>query len=192
MSIRNKSQQTADDIAMIAGIQKYLPTATFLVTGQSMPAAQVVATLQGRVDAATAAVSAMAAFHAAVQQSDALHASTDPVVAGVRQTVLAMYAGSPATLAAFHVNARKVPAPRSTEEKLVAAAKAKATRVARHTMSKKQKAAITGSLSEPIVVPVTAGAGSGSSTSSGAAPAAPATPSTDASGSNGSSAAAKA
>jgi hypothetical protein len=173
MSTKKKSDVVNADIAMIAGIQKYLPNTTFVVGGQSMPAAAVVTLLQGRVDAANAIVTALAAWHAAVEVSDARYTATEAVVTGVRQTVLAMYAGSPAMLATFALSARKTPAPRTTEEKLVAAAKAKATRAARHTMSKKQKAAITGSLTGPIVVQVSGLSSTGAEAVSTATPASP-------------------
>jgi hypothetical protein len=160
MRSRTKSQKNNADIAMIAGIQKYLPAATFLVDGQSQPSTQVVTVLQGRVNAANAVLTAEATWHGAVDTSDALYASTDAYVAAVRTTVLAMYASQPAILTAFAVKPRKQPAPRTAEEKVVSAAKAKATRTARGTMSAKKKATIVGTVTGAVMVPVDGSASS--------------------------------
>jgi hypothetical protein len=60
----------------------------------------------------------------------------------------------PQILADFGLVTRKVPTPLDAAATVVAVSKRKATRAARHTMGKKQKAAITGGLTGPIVVPV--------------------------------------
>jgi hypothetical protein len=52
---------------------------------------------------------------------------------------------------------RKAPAARTPEEKIAAAAKAKATRAARHTMGSKQKAKVKGTVTT-IVTPAAAAA----------------------------------
>ena len=59
-------------------------------------------------------------------------------------------------LADFGLAPRKEPAPKTTEEKAAAAAKAKATRQARGTTSKKQKLTVKGNVTGIIVTPVTA------------------------------------
>jgi hypothetical protein len=53
MSEKNSTQKRNADVAMIAGIQKHLPTATFLIDGAQTPASQVMAVIQRRVDART-------------------------------------------------------------------------------------------------------------------------------------------
>jgi hypothetical protein len=64
----------------------------------------------------------------------------------VRQTLLLAFDGKLDTLADFGLTARAVPV-RTPEQRTAAAAKAKATRAARHTMGSKQKAAIKGAVS---------------------------------------------
>src|SRR5450631_4053032 len=140
-----RAQRKGADASLVAGIQKYIPNAAIYVSGVSTPAAQVVTKIQSRIDAANAVLTAEAAWHDSVRNSAATEASTDACVLGARQTVLAMFASQPTVLAEFSVSPRKAPAPRTVEQKVVSAAKAKATRAARHTMSAKQKAAISGS-----------------------------------------------
>jgi len=143
----------SDDTALIAGIQKYLPNATFFIDGQSTSVSEVVATVQGRVDADNAVLTAEAAFHGAVETGRTTLASTDAYVTAVRQQVLAMVASPPAQ-AELHVSPRKRPAPRTVEQKVVAAAKAKATREARGTKGPKARLEITGTVQSPIVIAV--------------------------------------
>jgi hypothetical protein len=142
------------DMALISGIEKYLSSATFFVRGNPATAKDVAAIVQPRVDTANAAIAAAAAFHVAVETSRTTEASTDADVAGIRQQVLAMLASQPTVLAELHVSPRKMPGPRTTEEKVVAAAKAKATREARGTKGPKARLEVTGTLTGPVVIPV--------------------------------------
>ena len=168
--VRSRAQQKGADGSLVAGIQKYIPNATIYVSGVPTPAAEVVTKIQSRIDAANAVLTAEAAWHHSVRNSQTTEASTDAYVIGARQTVLAMFASQPTVLAELSVSPRKAPAPRTVEQKVVSAAKAKATRAARHTMSAKQKAAISGSLTGPVVVPVD---GSASTVSPAPQPATP-------------------
>jgi hypothetical protein len=172
MKSRTRLAKLNADEALIAGIQKYLPNATFLVDGHQATASQVTATLQSRVNAYEAVIAAEATFHGTVQSSKATVESTDSYAAAIRQTMAAMYASQPAILAELSVSARKKPAPRTVEQKVVAAAKAKATRTARHTLGPVQKSGIQGALTGPVVVPVN-GASNGASAPSPPAPATP-------------------
>jgi hypothetical protein len=152
MKAKNQLQKKNAGVSLIAGIEKYLADATFLIAGKQSPAAEVIAVIQGRVDAANALSAAAAAYHGAVQANAAKEASTDAFVAAVQQIVLAMYSNSPEILAAFAVSPKRVPAPQTAGAKLIAAKKREATRKARHTLGARQKAAIVGSLTGPVVV----------------------------------------
>jgi hypothetical protein len=70
-----------------------------------------------------------------------------------------MFGDAADILALFGLEPRKAPAPRTGEENAAAAAKAKATRTARGTASKKQKLAIKGNVTGITVVPTTAPTG---------------------------------
>ena len=178
MSTNNntKAQTLSDDKALIAGIQKYLPNNTFTVQSQSQTTAQVVTVLQARVDKAQAVVDARNALHTAVLAAEVEDVQSTPYVRSVRQGVSAMYANSPTILTDFNLVARKAPEPLTTAQKVIAAAKRAATRAARHTMGAVQKQAVTGSVTEPVVVGVDGKVSASSSSSSSPAATPPATP----------------
>jgi hypothetical protein len=152
MTTESKTQQLTDDEALIAGLQKHLSSTNLVVLSQSQTMAQVVATLQARVDAAQAVVDARTALHTAVAAATTADAQSASYARSVRDAVVAMYANSPAILADFNLKARKPRTPLTAAQKVLAAAKRKATRAARHTMGSVQKKAVTGSLSGSVVV----------------------------------------
>jgi hypothetical protein len=57
-------------------------------------------------------------------------------------------------LADFGLRPKKAPTPLTVEEKAAAAAKRKATRVARNTMGSQQKKAVTGTFVGVVVTPI--------------------------------------
>jgi hypothetical protein len=99
--------------------------------------------VSARIDSAKAALTTRATWQVAVQTDAAVRDKTKTFVAVVKQALLAAFAGELDTLAEFGLTARQkhVATP---EAKLAAAAKAKATRAARHTMGPKKKATIKG------------------------------------------------
>jgi hypothetical protein len=136
---RNRTNQAAADEKLIDGFTKHLaPSATIVVKGKPVAQADIVKTLQGRVDAGKATDSAAAAFHNAVASEKALRQSTKPFVADVRLAVLVQFGADPNVLADFGVAPRKTPT-RKVEAKATAAQKAKATRQLLGTKGKKQK-----------------------------------------------------
>jgi hypothetical protein len=141
---------------LIAGLKKHEQSlAPFVIAGKSYTAAQVIAAVQSRIDASQAVTPAKAAWQAAVKADRDARTGGQALLAGVRQTLLTVYAGSVDTLADFGLVGRK-PRAISPETQVAAAQKAKATRAARHTMGKKQKAAIHGTV--PATVPSGGGA----------------------------------
>ena len=89
--------------------------------------------------------SARAAWQTAVQADRALEDKTKPFVAALRGSLLASFAGNIDALAKFGLLPRQKPVT-TPEVKVAAAAKAKATRAARHTMGPKEKAKIKGTV----------------------------------------------
>jgi hypothetical protein len=85
----------------------------------------------------------------------AAKAKVDPLVGGYRRLVLTMYAGATQTLADFGLPPPKAKAPRTSQQNAAAAAKAKSTRTARGTASRKKKLAIKGDVKGIVVVPIT-------------------------------------
>ncbi len=144
-----RSDQIAADQAMIAGIQKFFGTFSQLTVGsQTLTPAALVQVFQDRVNANLAAQTAEAARTTAVQANRAERAQTAALVRSFRQLVQATYAQSPDTLAVFALTPHKVTV-KTAEQKAEAAAKARATRAARHTMGSKQKKGITGATPVP-------------------------------------------
>jgi hypothetical protein len=165
-----KEKQLATDTSLLAGIQKYMPTGTLTVLSQPETAAQVMAVIQVRLDKAQAVITARSTLHQAILDSDAEYAQTEPYVQSVRQSVQAMYVGSPATLSGFGILPKKARVPLTAAKKVLAAAKREATRKARGTMGKKAKASIVGALNGPVMVAADGTVTSASSGSSASAP----------------------
>ena len=156
MSTNQKSnhiqQQTADQ-NLINGLTKHESVlSSFLVGGTSFKTSDVITALQARLAAANTAQSTRATWQAAVKANATERASTQTLVSGVRQQVQVMFGGSIDTLADFGLKTRKVRTDPTPEEKVAAAAKAKATRAARHTMGTKQKKSVKGTVTT-IVAP---------------------------------------
>lgn len=152
MATRNRNTKQTRLLALIAGVQKHLPNASLSVYGTTLTGAQVVQTLQEQVTASSAVAGAKAAWQAAVK------ADTDPASAvfltQLTQTLRIMYASSMQTLADFGIappKARVV----DPETQVASAAKARATRAARHTMGKNQKKDIKGTVATSAPVPAT-------------------------------------
>ncbi len=125
----NRVQQQAADQKMIDGLMKYAPTiSSFLVGGASIKPSDVITALQARIAAANAIEPARATWQTTVKANANERASTQTLVSNAKQALKLMFAGSIATLAEFGLEPRKVRTPPTPEQKVVAAAKAKATR----------------------------------------------------------------
>jgi hypothetical protein len=170
----NRLQQQSSDQNLSEGLTKHLTTLTsFTIGSASYKAADVISSLQERINAADAVDSTRAAWQTAVKANRDERAKTYSLISGVRQTLQVMFAGSIDTLADFGLKPRKIPAVRTPEEKAAAVAKAKATRKARNTMGPKQKAKIKGTV--PPTAPATEPAATAPTAPPAAASPAPAT-----------------
>ncbi len=135
----NRIQQTAADQHLIDGFNDPATTiASLVIASATVQKTDIVATLQSRIDSRKTVESARAAWQTAVQADRALEDKTKPFVAALRGSLLASFAGNIDTLARFGLVPRQKPVT-TPEVKVAAAAKAKATRVARHTMGPKEK-----------------------------------------------------
>jgi hypothetical protein len=137
-----------------------------VINGVMQTTKDIVATLQSRVDSARTVLSTRATWQTAIRTDQELRDTTKTYVSGVKQGLLVAFTAQLDTLSDFGLTARAkhVATP---EEKIAAAAKAKATRAARHTLGPKQKAAIKGT------VPVTAPAPPAAPAPTAASPTAP-------------------
>ena len=145
----NRATIQARDAQIIAGIEKHLQnTPTLPLGGSAYMPADLVKLLQSRIDSANTATSAKANWHATVVAERALNTKLSPILRGLRQHLFNVYGETSPILSDFGFSPPKR-ATRTPEEKAAAAAKAKATRKARHTMGKKQKKGVKGPSPRP-------------------------------------------
>ncbi|HEY4014540.1 MAG TPA: hypothetical protein VGM06_14460 [Polyangiaceae bacterium] len=146
---KSRASQNAADQKMIDGINKHLSQLASLPVGNtSYTPAQIIQFYQDRLTTSQAAADATAQRTAAIKADVDKQTSTSPTARAFRRIIVGMFAGSPDVLATFGLAAPKVTT-RSVETKTSAVAKAKATRIARHTMGPKQKAKIHGTVPDP-------------------------------------------
>ena len=171
------SLSKAQLLGLLVGIPKYCANTVFFVGGQSITPAQVVTGIHSLLDAGAASSAAMASWKEAMQSEEKALAQVGQMVREVRDSVALMYSGVPTTLNAFAIQPRKPAKPLSAEARAAATAKLRATRKARGTTSKKQKAQITGNVTGVSIVPITTPA-SPAPTEAPPAATSPATPAT--------------
>jgi hypothetical protein len=118
-------------------------TTAFIVDGVSRAPADVEKTLQGSIDAADATAAATATFHKATAAEREATKAGDALYRGMRGYLVNQYKLQPDVLADFGIELtnRQVPDASTVAE---AVAKRADTRAARHTMGKRQKAAVKG------------------------------------------------
>jgi hypothetical protein len=147
--------------ASITACKTHLPPKTEIpVAGAMVKPAAIIAVLQKSLDTSAAVADARAVLHAALAERDAADVDRVTVETAIRGWVLQRFGAGSKEAHDFGVQPKKVNTP-SAETRARAVKLAEATRAARGTMSKKEKAKIKGTLHVPI------------------APAAPATPPTE-------------
>jgi hypothetical protein len=169
-SITNRNHQ------LIAGVQKHFGSATtILIDGVPMAPKDIVATFQAANDAIAAAVAAEGAFHDAVAAQGAAVAKAKALGSGLTRTVKTQLGSAQGILNDFgiQVSSRQVP---SAATVALAVDKRTATRKARNTLGKRQKASIKGTVQTASPAPVPATVPATATPAPAAAPAAPSPP----------------
>jgi hypothetical protein len=132
------------DAKIVDGIQKHLQGVPSLpLAGATYSPADLVKLIESRASQVAAVDTANATWHAAVAAEKELSTKLAAVTQGLRQYVLNAFGAASPVLADFGFTAT-VRKPLTPEENVARAAKAKATRAARHTMGKVQKKKVTG------------------------------------------------
>jgi|HubBroStandDraft_1064217.scaffolds.fasta_scaffold52392_3 hypothetical protein len=176
----NKATALAHVQALIAGTSKHFPNGSFTVGNTAYTTASLVQALQGQADALTALAAAHASVKDAVIALRASDVKVGPLIRDYTSILRGTFSTATAQLADFGLQPPKARTPLTGDRRALAAAKQKATRIARGTTSKKQKLAIRGDVTGVVVTPVTlAGA---SPAPPAAAPAGPAPTTTASSG----------
>ncbi len=154
---KKRATQQAADQAMIDGLTKNAATiGSLLIGGKTFTVAQAIALVQTALTASKTVVINHTALEASLQAETAVRTQNKPFFDGLTQTVQAMFAGQVSTLGDFGLTGRKVPVV-SPETRVAAAAKAKATRIARGTKGPKARLAVTAApATEPATPPAVA------------------------------------
>jgi hypothetical protein len=141
---------------MIAGVQKHLASSpSVTLDGQVFTLPALIKVLQDEIDTADKTLAAEGAFHKAVAVETTAVAAGEPVFRALKAFVLNLFTGQTDVLGDFGITvvARQTP---TAETQAAAAQKRKATRLARGTRGKRQKASIKGSAQAPTATPPTA------------------------------------
>ncbi|MGH7272745.1 MAG: hypothetical protein ACREJ3_20135 [Polyangiaceae bacterium] len=128
----------------IAGITKHFAsTPTLALDGSPSTPKEVIATLNAAINAVDAAATAEKALHDATTAQHAAIAKGNAVLTALKMLVKNQLGSAAGVLGDFGFQSPKRKAP-DEATKAAAVAKSKATRAARHTLGKRQKATIKG------------------------------------------------
>jgi hypothetical protein len=140
-----------NDQKMAEGLRTQLPTVGRLPIGKgTMTPEEIAQVFDERVAATQAVQAAAAAFRAAAKANRDLRSQTASLVNAARQIVMGMFVEAPDSLATFGLAPRRV-GKRTVAAQTVAVMKNKATRQARHTLGKRQKEKIKGTVPDSVV-----------------------------------------
>jgi hypothetical protein len=167
----NKDKTVNQHRQGIVGIRKHFASVpTIPLGGTPTTPNDAIATLQGTIDAVDAAGAAEQAFRGAVAAQNAAIEKGTGLLTDLKTLVKSQLGSSEGVLGDFGFSNPKRQTP-DEATKAAAVVKRAATREARHTMGKRQKAGIKGT-----VPATTASVAASGTSSSGAAPASPVVP----------------
>jgi hypothetical protein len=148
MTTLSRTTTQGKDQHVVDGIQQELQSfGTMHLGAQAFTPQTLAAFVQQRIDLANAIATAKAAWDNAIAVYESADARTDLVLADLRNLVIGAFGRESPALASFGFVAPKRPV-LTPEQRARAALKAKATRKARRTMGKKQKALVKGAAPE--------------------------------------------
>jgi len=152
----NRNKTLNDSRLAIAGVQKHFAnTPTLALDGATMTPKDVIAALQAAIDAIDKSAIAEKAFHDAVAAQTAATAKGNAVLRALKSLVKNQLGSTQGALGdfGFSVPTRQIP---DEATKAAAVAKRAATRAARHTAGKRQKATVKGVVAATPATPPTA------------------------------------
>jgi hypothetical protein len=160
--------------ALIAGTQKHFPNGSFTIGSTTYTSAELIQVLQGLANAMLARDAANTGAKDARATEKATQTQVGPIVRAYERLVVAAFANATQTLADFGITPPKARKPLTAQQLAAKAAKAKATRTARGTTSKKKKLAVKGDVTGVTVTPLHAPPGAPQAEPAGPVP--PASP----------------
>jgi hypothetical protein len=135
-----KANRINQDQQLISGIQKHFGKSdVFVLKGEKHSIPKIIGVLERRIQASKPVMPAKAAWLNAVREEENVLVESDPLVSDVRKYITLVHGSSLEVLADFGIVPKKRRA-LTAEEQATKVAKAEATRKARHTMGKRQKA----------------------------------------------------
>jgi hypothetical protein len=157
---KKKGKEIAADRAetLIVGIQKHLANGQMTFAGGTFTAAQITSELQELVDLRAGVNAARAATTVKVAAETAKAPALRAFMSALVECVRVQFGTQADVIVDFGIPPKKTATPLTVEQKTAAAAKSKATRAARGTMSAKAKKGIKGAVTGVIVTPIVAGA----------------------------------
>ncbi len=155
MPAKVKSLSTVEYQALQTGLPRYCANTVFTIAGENYTTPQVVAFITTILNVKLAVAPAKATWLAAIAAIDAAEAENAETVKAVREVCAVMFKNAPATLSELAIQPRKSPRPLTAPERVAANAKAAATRLARGTTGKRQKAKVTGNVTGVTITNVT-------------------------------------
>jgi hypothetical protein len=149
MSHPSRTTTQAKDQQVINGIRQELQSMTTLyLASQTFTPQSLEVAVQRRIALANGILTAKAAWEQAIADYETSDAETTRIVSDLRHLVIAAFGPDSEKLATFGFVPPKVPT-LTPEQRALAVKRAKATRKARNTMGKKQKALIKGEVPPP-------------------------------------------
>jgi hypothetical protein len=129
--------------SVIAALDRLLPDSSMPVEKKLVTSKELQARIQSQVDAMRAVNEARAKLAQLIALERSGHAQLIPLLVAVRNYAAGIFGETSADFASFGFKPRKAPE-RTARSKVEAAEKLRATRIARHTMGKRQRLAIHG------------------------------------------------
>jgi hypothetical protein len=151
----NKATALARVQALIAGTQKHFPSGSFTLGKTAYTTATLIQALKGLENAITILNAAHASVRDAGTALRDVQSKVAPLMRDYKRFVLATFSTAAQDLADFGLQPPKGRKPLDSQKRAAATAKAKATRTARGTTSKKQKLAVKGNVTGVNITPTT-------------------------------------
>jgi hypothetical protein len=153
MVTNSKTDEHTRNAQMIAGTEARLQGAgPFTIDGKTYTTPEVVARITQRNALLDSATSARAQERTAVATEKTDRPGWNQFINAFRAIVSAMFVNDMQTLQLFDITPRK-PAKKTTEVKMAAVTKMRATRKARHTMGRKARLAVRGNVPQAPIAP---------------------------------------
>ena len=159
--------------SVVTALSKLVPDASLPFAGKPVASKDLQTQLQAHVAAMKSVDDARARFSQLVAIEESQRAVIGPVLSGIRTYAAAQYGEKSPEFASFGFKPRRIPE-RTVASKAAAVEKRLATRVARHTMGKRQRAAIHGVM--PTNPPSNGAVATPQTSSESSAPAKPVNP----------------